>query len=162
MIFVTVGTQLPFDRLIKSVDEWVKQSGHQDVYAQTGMSSFTPSNMPSTNFMGVKEFDRRVAAADLLISHAGMGSIITAIEMSKPIVVMPRLAMHGEHRNDHQRATVSKFKKLSNVFVAENEHELADAIDEALSVKAFDADSEPASRSALISYITSFIDGNGS
>lgn len=157
MIFVTVGTQLPFDRLVKTVEKWALESQTHDVFAQTGASNYQPSAISSSRFLGVDEFDERVAAAELLISHAGMGSIITAMEMSKPIVVMPRLAKFGEHRNDHQLATVSKFSKLSNVFVAESEAHLAKTIDAALSVNSITIESELASRNALISSISKFI-----
>ena len=157
MIFVTVGTQLPFDRLVKAVEKWAFETQTHDVFAQTGASNYQPSAISSLKFLGVDEFDERVAAAELLISHAGMGSIITAMEMSKPIVVMPRLAKFGEHRNDHQMATVSKFSKLSNVFVAESEAHLPEAIDAALSVNSITIESELASRKALISSISNFI-----
>ena len=36
MIFVTVGTQLAFDRMIKAVDEWAGARGRTDVFAQVG------------------------------------------------------------------------------------------------------------------------------
>lgn len=159
MIFVTVGTQLPFDRLVRSVDQWARASRH-DVFAQTGDSAYKPEHIDSMKFLGMKEFDRRVSQADLLVSHAGMGSIITAMEMSKPIVVMPRLARFGEHRNDHQLATVSKFKKLSNVFVAESENELSDAIQQALDHNEIESNAELTSRAALVSSIADFIGGD--
>jgi len=162
MIFVTVGTQLPFDRLVRSVDEWAAEAGETNVFAQTGASHYTPSHISSMKFLGVKEFDRKVSQADLLVSHAGMGSIITAMEMSKPIVVMPRLARFDEHRNDHQLATVNRFKKLSNVFVAESEEELGCAINEALAANLSESKENHDAREALISSISMFIDNAGS
>ena len=160
MIFVTVGTQLPFDRLVRAVDKWASKAAKFDVFAQTGESKYAPSTISSSNYLGVNEFDRKVGSAELLISHAGMGSIITAMEMSKPIVIMPREAKFGEHRNDHQLATVNKFRKLSNVFVAESEEHLAQAIDAALSANDITVASELTSRQALISSISSFIGSN--
>ncbi|MBO6556622.1 MAG: hypothetical protein JJ957_08990 [Pseudomonadales bacterium] len=156
MIFVTVGTQLPFDRLIRSMDQWAHESKH-DVFAQTGNGVYKPMNIDSMKFLGVKEFDRRVSQADLLVSHAGIGSIITAMEMSKPIVVMPRLARFGEHRNDHQLATVSKLKELNNVFVAESEHDLGNAIREALDHTKTELNTAPTARAALVTSISDFI-----
>ncbi|HUQ96914.1 MAG TPA: glycosyltransferase, partial [Chitinophagaceae bacterium] len=62
--------------------------------------------------------------ASLIVSHAGMGNIISALEREKPILVLPRLAQYGEHRNDHQMATAKVFEKLNYVYVAYNEQEL--------------------------------------
>jgi UDP-N-acetylglucosamine transferase subunit ALG13 len=53
-----------------------------------------------------------------------MGTIISALEGEKAIVVMPRLARFREHRNDHQLATAAVFEKLHYVHVAQNEAEL--------------------------------------
>ena len=47
------------------------------------------------------------SALQVVIAHDEMGSIITALEMGKPIVVMPRRAELGEHRNDHQVAAAA-------------------------------------------------------
>jgi UDP-N-acetylglucosamine transferase subunit ALG13 len=55
-----------------------------------------------------------------------MGSILTAIELSKPIVVMPRRAHLGEHRNDHQWATVNRLGEDVGIAVAADETELVD------------------------------------
>ena len=54
-----------------------------------------------------------------------MGSIITAIDNNKPIVIMPRLHKYGEHRNDHQLATAHKFRYFKNVYCVENEADIS-------------------------------------
>jgi UDP-N-acetylglucosamine transferase subunit ALG13 len=160
MILVTVGTQLPFDRLIKAVDQWSSLNPHHEVEGQYGDSGYTPESFPGSSFLDVSEFNAKVARADLLIAHAGMGSIITAIEMMKPIVVMPRLARYGEHRNDHQLATVEKLGKLSNIHIAENEAALPGAIEVALASQDLHSTEESASRISLISMIQSFLASN--
>ena len=68
MIFVTVGTQLPFDRLVKTVEKWALESQTHDVFAQTGASNYQPSAISSSRFLGVDEFDERVAACLLYTS----------------------------------------------------------------------------------------------
>ena len=50
MIFVAVGTQLPFDRLIRSVDQWAGRSRHE-VFAQIGPADYVPRNMPYARFI---------------------------------------------------------------------------------------------------------------
>lgn len=108
MIFVTVGEQLPFDRLIKLIDQW-NTSSRQDVFAQIGRSKLKPSHIAYQDFLSPEDFADKFQTAELIIAHAGMGTIITALEMGKPLLVMPRQASKGEHRNDHQFATAKRF-----------------------------------------------------
>ena len=129
MIFVTVGTQVQFDRLIRTVDEWACARGRTDVFAQVGPSEYQASYIQTERFVDPTEFRRQVESASLVIAHAGMGSIITAMELGKRIIVMPRLASLGEHRNDHQVATARRFAEQGRIEVAFNEHELVERLD---------------------------------
>lgn len=124
MIFVTVGGQLPFDRLVHTVDQWAMNEGREDVFAQIGDSSRTPSHIRWERFLSPTEFQAKARESDVMIAHAGMGSILTAIELGKPIVVMPRRAHLGEHRNDHQWATVNRLSKDVGIVVSADEREL--------------------------------------
>jgi UDP-N-acetylglucosamine transferase subunit ALG13 len=127
MIFVTVGEQLPFDRLIKAIDEWTKSSTKK-VFAQIGKSKFKPRYIDSLKFLTPQEFTDKLQKCEVIISHAGMGTIISAIDIGKPIVIVPRKASLGEHRNDHQFFTAKKFSSLSNVTVAFDENELIEKL----------------------------------
>jgi len=129
MIFVTVGTQGRFDRLVRTVDEWAGANGRDDIFAQTGPSEYHSQHIRTEHFIDATEFRERVEAASLVISHAGMGSIITALELGKPIIVMPRRASLGEHRNDHQLATARRFAEHGAITVAFTEQELIDKLD---------------------------------
>lgn len=129
MIFVTVGTQLPFDRLVRVVDEWAGRAGRTDVVAQIGSSSLSPKFMRFHEHIPPAEFSRHVEEADLVISHAGMGTILNALCLGKPIIVMPRQARLGEHRNDHQLATARRFRELGRITVAMDDGELAQQLD---------------------------------
>jgi UDP-N-acetylglucosamine transferase subunit ALG13 len=71
-----------------------------------------------------------MAAADAIVAHAGIGTILTALELGKPVLVMPRRAKFGEHRNDHQLATARRFAELGRVSVAFDETELSARLDE--------------------------------
>jgi UDP-N-acetylglucosamine transferase subunit ALG13 len=117
MIFVTVGEQLPFDRLINAVDEWASVSG-EEVFAQIGKTLLTPKTIKYKKHMDPFQFNQAFLAADIIIAHAGMGTIITAIELGKPLLVVPRLACFGEHRNDHQLATAKRFLGQGYISVA--------------------------------------------
>ena len=129
MIFVTVGTQLPFDRLVRTIDEWAGRSGRPDVFAQVGPSTYRPQHIRSSPFISADEFQRRTRQAQVIIAHAGMGSIISALELGKPILVMPRRSNLGEHRNNHQVATVKHFIEQGRINVAMDEVELAEQLD---------------------------------
>lgn len=123
MIFVTVGTQLPFDRLIREMDEWAKSAG-SDVFAQITEEGTPPSHIAWTASLSPDEYQEKIETAELVVAHAGMGSIITALELGKPIIVFPRRADLGEHRNDHQLATARRLERLGKIRVAYSEEEL--------------------------------------
>lgn len=124
MILVAVGTQFPFDRLIEAVDQWAAASGTSDVVAQIGPAVHTPRHIEAHRFLPPNEFNALLERADLVVAHCGMGSILSALAHGKPIVVMPRSAAKGEHRNDHQFATAQRFWDRPGVVVAWDEKEL--------------------------------------
>lgn len=124
MIFVTVGSADPFDRLIRAMDEWAGSCGRTDIFAQIGKSDYVPRHMEAVQFLRPAEFRERVRGARLVVAHAGMGSIITAMELGTPIIVMPKWARLGEHRNDHQVATAKKFGQKQGIIVANDEKDL--------------------------------------
>ena len=74
--------------------------------------------------MPAETFNQHLQAADLIISHAGMGNIITALESHKPIIVVNRQHALGEHRNDHQRDGLTWMGKLPGVYTAATQAEL--------------------------------------
>ncbi|GAA4029147.1 hypothetical protein GCM10022409_11640 [Hymenobacter glaciei] len=124
MIFVITGTQEPFDRMIKVVDEVAGMFNHIPFVAQVSKSTFEAVHLQTHDFIPPVEFNKYFEEADLIISHAGMGCILSALERSKPILIIPRLAKYGEHRNDHQVAAGEVFKTLQYVNVAADEVEL--------------------------------------
>lgn len=130
MIFVTVGSQLPFDRLIHAVDTWAETNKKQSVFAQIGISSSPPKHIEFCQTMTPDAYQENLKKATLIIAHAGTGTIISALELGKPLLLMPRLASQGEHRNDHQLATTKYFSHLANISVANNETELMVLIDQ--------------------------------
>ncbi|WP_245590128.1 glycosyltransferase [Desulfobulbus elongatus] len=122
-----MGEQLPFDRLIQAMDQWAQRTG-QEVFAQVGHSDFKPCYIQYKPFLDQAEFGQKMEAAQLIVAHAGMGTIISALERGKPLVVMPRKASLGEHRNEHQSATASRFAALGHVWVVDDEQGLGEAL----------------------------------
>jgi beta-1,4-N-acetylglucosaminyltransferase len=112
MIFLTVGTQFAFDRLVKAVDKAVGQGVvDEDVYAQIGRTSYKPRHFEYTDSLGKELFDDYVQKASHIISHAGMGTIIMALDNNKPLLVMPRLSRYGEVVNNHQVSIAKRFER---------------------------------------------------
>lgn len=128
MIFVTVGAQMAFDRMIRAVDQWAGQTGRTDVFAQIGPAEYTPRHIAHTGFLEPPQFTERAKGASVIVAHAGMGSIITALTMGKPILVMPRRGDLRETRNDHQIATARRLSELGKVVVAMDETELVERL----------------------------------
>ncbi|MBW1687134.1 MAG: glucuronosyltransferase [Deltaproteobacteria bacterium] len=128
MIFVTVGGQIPFDRLVRTVDEWAGARGRTDVFAQIGPTDFRPRHIEAIEFLSPEEFRRKVENARTLVAHAGMGSIITALEIGTPVLVMPRRADLHETRNDHQVSAATRFQSRG-IMVAFDEKELWERLD---------------------------------
>ncbi|WP_068085721.1 glycosyltransferase [Novosphingobium rosa] len=129
MILLSVGTQLPFDRLVTAVDRWAAQHPDQEVFAQIGPSAYAPTAMRSEAFIDPVRFSALQAQASLIVSHAGIGSIINAMDMGKPIIILARDHKRGEHRNGHQLATVQRFAHLPGVHVARDPEHLLTLLD---------------------------------
>lgn len=159
MIFVTVGTQLPFDRLIRALDEWAAARGRGDVFAQIGPGEYLPKRIQWSRFVDAPDFRRQVEAADLVIAHAGMGSIITALELGKAILVMPRRASLREHRNDHQLATARHFAAQGRIRVAFDEADLPGMVDTVLATADSRARCSSTASPELIDGLRRFVDG---
>jgi UDP-N-acetylglucosamine transferase subunit ALG13 len=158
VIFVTVGSQEPFDRLIRAVDEWARLRARSDVFAQIANSLFCPRHIKFTHFIEPSEFNRVMQETKLIVGHAGMGSIISALELGKPIVVMPRRADFRETRNDHQVATAERFGAQGRIIVANDEQDLPAKLDHALTLgdsNRIHAQASP----RLIATIRSFLEG---
>ena len=159
MIFVTVGYQMAFDRLIAAVDTWASAHPDAEVFAQIGPTEARPRHLSFTEFMDPEEFTRRVETASVLVAHAGMGSILTALQHGKPIVVMPRRGDLQETRNDHQLATARRLEGRPGLEVAMDEAALAAALDRLSGLPApprIPSSAQP----ELIGFIRGFIAGD--
>ncbi len=129
MIFVTVGSMLPFDRLIRVMDDWAGDSG-EEVYAQVGEASYLPRNMKWVRSLDPADFRGRCAAASLIVSHAGMGTVITAAEYGRPLIVVPRRADLKEVTSDHQIATARWLRDKAWIRVVDDEQSLPGSLED--------------------------------
>lgn len=162
MIFLTVGTHQPFDRLVQAMDAWCAASGQGPrVMGQITdplPGAYVPRHFEWVGRLDPAAHDRHMAEAELIVSHAGMGSILTALRHARPIVVMPRRADLHEMRNDHQLATVRMLRDRPGLHVAADETDLPGVIDRALAAQGGAAPiadvADPAFTAALRDFLT--------
>ena len=111
MIFVTVGGVAPFDRLVDAIDVWAEKRRRDDVFAQIGDTALEPAYLRWSQFLTASEFEQRLRGAEVVVAHAGMGTILSALEVGVPIIVLPRDVELGEDRNAHQQATAGRMSE---------------------------------------------------
>lgn len=158
MIFVTVGTQLPFPRLIDAVTSYF--AGKQDVIVmQTAQDQFHQGNICAYRHLAPAEFSNYIKESELIISHAGIGSVLTAMDYGKPIIAMPRREKFGEHRNDHQMATYSQLNGRPGIHFAMDIEELGRLLDRKFELDPMTHAGESIERSLLVSSLGSYIYG---
>lgn len=149
MILVTVGGQLPFDRLVQSVDVICHRHGFEGM-AQIGSGCFIPQYLDYQRFFPKNELHELACRSRVVVGHAGIGTIITAINAKKPLVMLARRADMGEHRNDHQKATVEQFRNTPGIYCAEDSAEIEEILCDDL--KPIDLTNSP-ERTKLISFL---------
>ena len=133
MILVMLGTQNnSFHRLLEEIDRLIeKKVIDEEVIVQAGYTKYQSENMQIIDFMSKQELQRLQQEADLIITHGGVGSIITSLEIGKKVIAVPRLHKYGEHVNDHQIEIVDKFNKNGNIIGINEVEELEEAINKA-------------------------------
>lgn len=154
MILLTVGTQLPFDRLVRLMDA-LAPALSAPVIAQIGAGKYRPINMECRTFIDPIELEAMLASCTLIVSHAGIGAVVMAQRHLKPLILFPRLASLVEHRNDHQVATVRALEGRDGLYVANTDEDLARLVHAQLSPPALTT--ENAERDLLRSAVEGFI-----
>ena len=123
MIFVTVGSRnYPFDRLFKKLDELYEKGILTDeMFAQTGTSSYKPKHFAYKDFISQEEFLKQIKTADIVVSHGASGSIMKSLNAGKKVIAVTRLKKYGEHINDHQIQNNEAFSSNGYVLMADPE-----------------------------------------
>lgn len=115
LIFVTLGTQdKAFPRLLEAIQRQIDNgniSKEEKIIVQAGCTKFKSKHMEIKHYMSIKKFEQLVEEADLIISHAGVGTILTALKKNKKIIAAARLKEYGEHVNDHQLQILENFSE---------------------------------------------------
>jgi UDP-N-acetylglucosamine transferase subunit ALG13 len=132
LLFATVGATLPFERLVNAVVS-SKASGliPEEVIIQTGGAEVVAEGITSLATVTYDEMKAIHKDADLVVCHAGTGSIITGLQHGCRVIVMPRQATAGEHYDAHQNDITDAFRIRGLISVAKTEADLPAALDEA-------------------------------
>jgi UDP-N-acetylglucosamine transferase subunit ALG13 len=126
MILVTIGTSEPFDRLVRALDALPPD---EELVLQCGTSSVAgPSWARRVDYLAADELAGEMRRARALVMHAGVGSIITALEQSRRPIVVPRLRRYGEAVDDHQLALARRLADLGLVQLVESLALLPEAV----------------------------------
>lgn len=156
MILATVGTQLAFPRLMTALNGLAAVHGLR-IVAQTAHDDEVYAHLECHKFLAPLEFDRLATQASVIVAHAGIGSILSAGRHGKAIILFPRMAQYGEHRNDHQLATVAALDGRKGLHVARDVVVLERLI-LASGLDAYHTQESP-SRDALIGALQGYIGG---
>ncbi|QLI82557.1 glycosyl transferase family 28 [Chitinibacter fontanus] len=156
MIFATVGTQLAFDRMINVLNDWAEINPSEKIIAQVGPSNAMFDYLNCHDFLPPDLSNQYFKDARIIVAHAGMGSVLTALKYHKPIIIFPRKASLGEHRNEHQLATARWLEKKASIFVAWDEAKLIELLDRSHSLLSGDGFTEYANAD-LIGNLAEFI-----
>ena len=157
MILVTLGTQdKTFVRLLEKINQLIDQGLIKDkVVVQAGFTKYSSDNMEIFDLIPQDEFNNLMSKADLVITHGGVGNIISALEKNKKVIAVPRLAKYGEHINDHQTQIIAKFNDLGYIIGLQDVDELDRAIKE---VKKFNPQKFVHDTSKMLSLVSKLID----
>ena len=158
MIFVAVGTQFSFDRLIQYMDEWA-EANDEAVFAQIGDGEYEPKHMKWERFLDGDQYNGYIKDSTAFVSHAGMGNIISSRQHQTPIIVINRQLELGEHRNNHQADGLLWMGKLPGVYTASTQEELFAQLSERENLDC-PAESENQKREQLVKFLGDYIDGS--
>lgn len=128
LVFATVGNATqPFDRFVQMIESAAATTG-LPVLVQTGTSSLVARDCDCVSVLKPEEFKKYLDSAAYIVTHAGEGSVMAALEAGKRPIVVARQQKYGEHVNDHQLDLVAEFVKLGLVREAKNTDQLVEAL----------------------------------
>ena len=159
MIFVTLGTQdKTFKRLLDAINEEIKKGTIKEkVVVQAGFTKYDSPNMEVFDLLDKDDFDKYIKECDLLITHGGVGSILTGLKNNKKVIAAPRLAKYNEHMNDHQKEIIERFTEAGYILAYNEGDDLGKIIKK---IKTFKPNKYVSNTNNMIKIIKEFIDKN--
>ncbi len=159
MILVLLGTQdKPFERILKAVAKEKKKGYIKDrIIAQVGCTKFSCDNMEMFDFTSKEEIEKLIDKARIIITHAGVGTIIECLNKNKKVIVVPRLKKYGEHTNNHQMQITKEFALKNYVLPLYDVKNLSKTLDDIKTFKPVQYESNTERfKSKVKEYIDSF------
>ena len=126
---------------------------NEEVIIQLGHTKYEPINAKYFDFCSYGEMIKYHKNARLVVTHAGVGSILTALEQKTPIIIVPRQKKFGEHMDDHQIEFVNALSEVNKVKVVYDISELENDIK--ISLEAFEINNNNRLINNMKTYITS-------
>lgn len=159
MIFVTLGTQdKSFERLLKKIDEQIQLGNIKDkVVVQAGCTDYKTKNMTVFDYINTDRFNEIIDECDLIITHGGVGNILSGLKKGKQIIAVPRLAKFKEHTNDHQLQIVDNFYKNGYILRLMENDDLGEVLKQA---EKFEPKKWQKNNGMLIENLKDYIDNN--
>ena len=159
MILVLLGTQNnSFHRLLEEIQKNIDNGNiTEEVVVQKGYTKFESENMKIYNQLPINEIEKLIEKADLVITHGGVGSIVTSIEKGKKVIAVPRLKKYKEHVNDHQLDIIKSFNEIGYIIGINGVEELKEALKK---VQDFSPKKYIKNTGNIISIVENFIDAN--
>ena len=138
MIFVTLGTQdKDFSRLLKAIDKEIEKGTIKEkVIVQAGHTKYESKNMEIFDLIPTDEFNEIIEKCDLIITHGGVGNILSAIKKNKPVIAAARLKKFKEHTNDHQKQIIGEFSKQGYILELRDFGKVGKMVEKAKTFKA--------------------------
>ena len=157
MILVMLGTQNnSFHRLLEEIDDLINKGIINDeVVVQAGHTKYKSKNMKIFSLIPLEELEELIEKADLIITHGGVGSIISSLKKGKKVIAVPRLHEYQEHVNNHQKEIVETFDKKGYIIGIQDVKELNEAIEKS---KDFVPEKYLSSNKKMLNIIENFID----
>lgn len=126
MILVTVGTNgAAFDRLLRELDDL---DPGNEVVVQRGPSTIEPAGATSVGYLPFVELDALVQRAHVVVTHAGVGSILVALARGHRPIVVPRLRLYSEAVDDHQLSLARRLDEDGLVVCVTDPHLVRSAV----------------------------------
>jgi UDP-N-acetylglucosamine transferase subunit ALG13 len=126
MIFVSVGTEkFSFDRLLRTIDKGLENKEiNQKVFAQIGVSKYKPQLFAYKDFIDFSEMTEFIQKANIIVTHAGVGSTILSCILHRIPIIVPRYVNLGEHLDDHQVEFAKRMEGEEKILAAYDERDI--------------------------------------
>ena len=159
MILVLLGTQNnSFKRLLEEVQKNIDNGNIKEkVIVQKGFTKFESKDMEMYKELPSEKINKLIEQANIVITHGGVGSIISSITRGKKVIAVPRLKKYKEHVNDHQLDIINSFNDNGYIIGIHCVEELGEVLTK---IKSFVPKKYIQNTGKVINIIENFIDNN--